>query len=95
MQKRFLSHSLGIKCVSERSLREEKKFLLSDHLTTKNIKAKERDDATYKSSKGFTDTEVPVVYIKDLSQYVKELLQKVSFKVQVSSYTENTCCSEA
>ena len=75
MQKRFLSHSLGIKCVSEHSLREIKKFLLSDHLTTKNIKAKERDGAAYKSSKGFTDIEVPVVYIKDLSQCVKELLQ--------------------
>ena len=38
------------------------------------IKAKEKDDVGCKSSGGFAEVEVPVVYIKDLTQFLKELL---------------------
>ena len=74
MQKRLLSQALGVQCESEKSLRDERKFLLSGHLSTVMIKAKEKDDVGCKSSGGFAEVEVPVVYITDLTQFLKELL---------------------
>ena len=52
MQKHFLSQDV-------------RKFRLFGHLSTVMIKAKEKDDVGCKSSGGFAEIEVTVVYIKD------------------------------
>ena len=74
IQKRFLSQSLGVKCESESKIRSDRKSLLSDHLTTKMIKVKEKNELACKSIDTFIDVKVPVVYIRDLVEFVKELL---------------------
>ena len=74
MQKRFLSHSLVVNCGSESKLRSERKSLLSDHLATKVINAK--DAITCKSFDSLVDVRVHMVYTIDFVEFIKELMYK-------------------
>ena len=81
MQKRFLSQALGVQCESEKSLRDERQFLLSGHLSTVMIKAKEKDDVGYKSSGGLTEVEVPVVYKR-----LNPVFERIATQLQKGKY---------
>ena len=74
MQKQFLSQSFGVQCESESKLRSERKSLLFDHLETKIINAKEKNELACKSIDTLVDVNVPVIYIRDLVEFIKELL---------------------
>ena len=76
LHQRFLPEKVGVTCDGEAKVREERKCLLADHLCSKVIQAKERDDKSANSVEGFSSAKAPLVYVKDLSKFLEDRLQK-------------------
>ena len=76
LHKHFFHEKVGVTCDGEAKAREEWKNLLADHLCSKVIQAKERDDKSADSVEGFSSAKALLVYIKDLSKFLGDQLQK-------------------
>ena len=68
VQRRLLKR-IGAKYSSEKKSEKREKKILKDHLTAEMISFEERDD----KGKGY-QVDKPAVYVKDLSQYVLDML---------------------
>ena len=73
-QKCYLTRILGVHCESEKKERLERSKILANYLETKQITVIERNDKSHDSKGGLTETSAPVVHVKNLKKFVKDLL---------------------
>ena len=66
----WTQHRLHQRFLREAKAREERKHFLADHLCSKVIQAKERDDKSADSVEGFSSTKARLVYVRDLSKFL-------------------------
>ena len=76
LHQRFLYEKVGVTFDGEAKAREERKRLQADHLCSKVIQAMERDDKSANSVEGFSSAKALLAYVKDLSKFLEDRLQK-------------------